>query len=49
MIPALTGPAIRHRAEQFQQVIATFGEHGRYGRRNTSAISNSNGRLNPPW
>ena len=46
MIPALTGPAIRHRAEQFQQVTADLGDHGRRGRRNPFAVSKDNGRLN---
>ena len=42
MIPALPGPAIRHRPEQFQQVIADFGDYGRRGR---LTISTGNGRL----
>jgi hypothetical protein len=45
MIPALTGPAIRHRAEQFQQVTTDLGDWRLRGRRNRLAISNSNGTL----
>ena len=45
MIPALTGPAIRHRPEQFQQVTADFGDYGRRSRRNRLAVGKDNGRL----
>src|SRR5258706_9336676 len=45
MIPALTGPAIRHRPEQFQQVSANLGDRGRPNSRSGRAIGNGNGRL----
>jgi hypothetical protein len=45
MIPALPQPAIRHRPEQFEQIIADFGDRRRRGRRSRAAISNRNGRL----
>jgi hypothetical protein len=44
-IPALPRPAIRHRPEQFEQIIADFGDRRRRGRRSRAAISNRNGRL----
>ena len=39
MIPALTGPAIRHRPEQVQQVITDIGDRGRHGTRSRLVIS----------
>src|SRR5258708_4469784 len=45
MIPALTGPAIRQRPEQVQQVITDIGDRGRHGTRSRLVISKDNGRL----